>query len=137
VAGRRERGSAARGTTASQPGHNRPAAAGQLRCSGPSRCPRPEGSTIRYTVVLARDAAGAYTAAVPALRGCAAAGRTLEEALENVRAAIDLYRRTLAAAGEPFPGAEADGQVLVASVTMSEHPPSWAEDGERSGDRPA
>lgn len=70
----------------------------------------------RYTVVLEWDEeAGAYSVVVPMLPGCASLGKTVEEALDNVREAIDLYRATLEERGEPVPEERA-GAVVVTSV---------------------
>ncbi|NIA06938.1 MAG: type II toxin-antitoxin system HicB family antitoxin [Actinobacteria bacterium] len=42
-------------------------------------------------VILEPSEEGGYTAIVPALPGCISEGNTREEALENIRAAIELY----------------------------------------------
>ena len=48
---------------------------------------------VKIRVVLEYDAeAGAYAAYFPELPGCASAGDTEEEAFENIREAIELYR---------------------------------------------
>ena len=44
----------------------------------------------RYTVVLTKNEDG-YTVRCPALRGCWSQGATEEEALENIRSAIEEY----------------------------------------------
>lgn len=47
---------------------------------------------MKLRVVLEYDPeVGSWSAACPELPGCASAGGTKEEALENVREAIDLY----------------------------------------------
>jgi predicted RNase H-like HicB family nuclease len=48
-----------------------------------------------FDVVLMEDETGGYVALVPALPGCHTQGDTLEETLENVKEAIDLYMETL------------------------------------------
>ncbi len=54
-----------------------------------------------FTVVLTPDFEGnGYTVEVPLLPGC---GATLDDALENVREAIELYIASLMDAGEPVP----------------------------------
>jgi len=49
-----------------------------------------------FDVVILEDKAGGYIAFVPALPGCHTQGETLEELMENVREAIELYLETLA-----------------------------------------
>lgn len=51
-----------------------------------------------FDVVIEQDETGAYIADVPVLPGCHSWGATKEEALENVKEAIELY---LEVQGEP------------------------------------
>ncbi|MCQ4574122.1 MAG: type II toxin-antitoxin system HicB family antitoxin [Candidatus Brocadiales bacterium] len=44
---------------------------------------------MKLHVVLEKDEAGYYVVEVPALPGCLSQGKTSEEALENVKEAID------------------------------------------------
>lgn len=44
---------------------------------------------MRLSVIVERDELGCYVAEVPALPGCLSQGRTREEALENIREAIE------------------------------------------------
>ncbi len=46
---------------------------------------------MKLRVVLEPTEEGGYTAHVPGLPGCISEGDTREEALENIREAIDLY----------------------------------------------
>jgi len=46
---------------------------------------------MKLRVVLEPSEEGGYTAYVPNLPGCISEGDTKEEALENIREAIDLY----------------------------------------------
>ena len=46
---------------------------------------------MRLCVVLEPTEEGGYTISVPGLPGCISEGETKEEALENIREAIDLY----------------------------------------------
>ncbi len=50
---------------------------------------------MRLRVVLKPSEEGGYTAYVPSLPGCISEGDTKEEALENIREAIDLYLETV------------------------------------------
>ena len=56
-----------------------------------------------YTVILEREADGGYVASVPALPGCISQGDTRDEALANIREAIELYIEDCQAAGDPVP----------------------------------
>jgi predicted RNase H-like HicB family nuclease len=62
---------------------------------------------VRYTVILQEetdpDFAGYYNAIVPALPGCFSYGASREEALANVKEAIQPYLEDLEASGEPIP----------------------------------
>jgi len=50
--------------------------------------------TGKVSVVIERDEHGCY-ASCPALKGCQSQGKTVEEALSNIRKAIELYLETL------------------------------------------
>lgn len=56
-----------------------------------------------YTVILEREADGGFHASCPALRGCHSQGDTLDEAIDNIREAIEAYLESVAAHGEPIP----------------------------------
>lgn len=46
---------------------------------------------MTFKVVLEPSEEGGYTVYVPALPGCLSEGDTMEEALQNIREAIELY----------------------------------------------
>ena len=46
---------------------------------------------MRFKVVLEPSDEGGFTAYVPSLPGCISEGETLEEALQNIHEAIELY----------------------------------------------
>ena len=48
-----------------------------------------------FDVVVLEDETGGYLAFVPALPGCHTQGDTMEELMENVKEAIELYLETL------------------------------------------
>ncbi|MBS7644423.1 MAG: type II toxin-antitoxin system HicB family antitoxin [Candidatus Bathyarchaeia archaeon] len=48
-----------------------------------------------FDIVIMEDETGGYVAFVPALPGCHTQGDTLEELMENVKEAIELYLETL------------------------------------------
>ncbi len=58
---------------------------------------------MTFKVVLEPSEEGGYTVYVPALPGCISEGDTLEEALQNIREAIELYLEP-ASEPEPQPG---------------------------------
>ena len=45
---------------------------------------------MRFTVVLEKDEDGIYIATVPALPGCISDGRTVEEAMSNIKNSMKL-----------------------------------------------
>jgi len=58
---------------------------------------------MRYTVVLEQEGDGGYVASVPALPGCVTQGDTRQEAMDNIREAIELYVEDCRDAGDPVP----------------------------------
>jgi len=46
---------------------------------------------MRFKVILEPSDEGGYTAYVPSLPGCISEGDTVEDALKNIREAINLY----------------------------------------------
>ena len=71
----------------------------------------------RYSVLLIPDPEeGGYTVSVPALPGCITEGDTFEEALDNVREAIQLYLETLRHLGEPIPEESAPPELAAVEV---------------------
>lgn len=59
-----------------------------------------------YRVLLNREPEGGYTVTVPTLPGCITYGETLDEAVENVKEAIELYIESLRSHNEPVPTEE-------------------------------
>ena len=71
---------------------------------------------MRFTVVLSPDVEdGGYVAECPAIPGCVSEGDSIEEALANIREAIEGCLESLAARNEPLP---AEGSVIVANVEV-------------------
>ena len=58
---------------------------------------------MKYTVVLDRESDGGFVVYVPALPGCVSQGDNREEALANIREAINLYIETCREIGDPVP----------------------------------
>ena len=67
----------------------------------------------QFRVILELNELGGYTATVPILPGCVSEGDTKEEALANVKEAIELYLESLQADGEPIPGEESMEEAIV------------------------
>lgn len=53
-----------------------------------------------YQVILIPDETGGYVVEVPSLPGCHSQGETVEEALTNIKEAIELYIEVLIEDGE-------------------------------------
>lgn len=54
---------------------------------------------MKYKVVLEPQAEGGYTVYVPTLPGCVSQGETSDEALANIKEAIEIYLESLEARG--------------------------------------
>ena len=67
---------------------------------------------MKFKVVLENNHDGGYTVTVPALPGCISEGDTVEEAIKNMREAIELY---LEADDAEFPTGD---NVQIFEVTM-------------------
>ncbi len=46
---------------------------------------------MKYKIVIQQDEDGRYNASCPELRGCHSYGENVEDALKNIREAIELY----------------------------------------------
>lgn len=71
---------------------------------------------LHYTVVLEPDEEGGFTATVPVLPGCISEGDTVEEALENIKEAIELYLEGLKERGIPAPAERVSPELHKVSV---------------------
>ena len=58
---------------------------------------------MRFTVVLEQEPDEGFVASVPALPGCVSQGDTREDALRNMREAIELYLEDCRESGDPIP----------------------------------
>ncbi|HEX7927423.1 MAG TPA: type II toxin-antitoxin system HicB family antitoxin [bacterium] len=54
-------------------------------------------------VILFRDESGGWVVECPSLPGCVSQGDTRDEAIANIREAIDLYIEVLKEDGKPVP----------------------------------
>ena len=58
---------------------------------------------LHYTAILEPEEAGGYHAFCPMLKGCHSCGDTIEEAIANIKEAIELYVESLQREGEAVP----------------------------------
>jgi predicted RNase H-like HicB family nuclease len=58
---------------------------------------------MRQVILIPDLEAGGYTVEVPSLPGCVSEGDTVEEALANIKEAIDLHIESMIAHGEDIP----------------------------------
>lgn len=68
---------------------------------------------MKYRVLIEQDEDGAFVVQVPALPGCISQGSSREEALTNIREAIEGYLESLRAHDEPIPPAISEEIVEV------------------------
>ena len=61
---------------------------------------------MKYKVVLEPQEEGGYTVYVPSLPGCVSQGETTEEAVANIKEAIEVYLESLKERGVPLPQVE-------------------------------
>ena len=73
-------------------------------------------AVLDFKVFLEPDEDGGYVVTCPSLHGCYSQGDTVEEALANIREAIELCLDDLRERGEPIPD---PSNVLIASVVVS------------------
>jgi predicted RNase H-like HicB family nuclease len=62
-----------------------------------------KGEHMRQVVLIPDIESGGFTVIVPSLPGCISEGDTEEEALANIKDAIDLYIEDMIADGEEVP----------------------------------
>jgi len=58
---------------------------------------------MKFRVLIEQDEDGVFVAECPTLPGCISQGKTREEAMANIRDAIQGYLRSLEKHGEPVP----------------------------------
>jgi len=69
---------------------------------------------MRYAVLFERTETG-YSAHVPDLPGCVAAGETIEETSELMRTAIQLHLAGMREDGEPIPEPRTIAEYIIAA----------------------
>lgn len=73
--------------------------------------------TWDFKVLLEPDQDGGYVVVCPSLPGCYSQGETVQEALANIREAIELCLEDLQELGEPIPD---PSNVLIGSVVVNQ-----------------
>ena len=74
-------------------------------------------NSLDFKVFLERDEEyGGYVVVCPSLQGCYSQGKTVEEALVNIREAIELCLEDMESRGETVPN---PGNVLIGSVLVT------------------
>ena len=58
---------------------------------------------MKYTIIIEKGRESGYVAIAPALKGCVSQGKTKEEALKNIKEAIEVYIESLLEDGLPVP----------------------------------
>jgi predicted RNase H-like HicB family nuclease len=70
---------------------------------------------MNYRVIFEQTETG-YTAYVPVLRGCVSKGKSKEDAVDNIKEAMELYIETLRAHNQQVPSEE---RITIARVPVS------------------
>jgi len=60
-------------------------------------------ATYRYTVILEREPDGGFHAYCPALKGCHTQGDSFDEAMINIREAVEAFLESVEAHHDPVP----------------------------------
>lgn len=58
---------------------------------------------MKYRIIIEQDEDGVYSASVPSLPGCLSQGNTRNEALVNIKEAMEAYIESLSKHNEPIP----------------------------------
>jgi predicted RNase H-like HicB family nuclease len=61
---------------------------------------------MRFTVVLERDEDGRFVASIPALKGCHSQGKSLDQVMQRIREAAELWLEVRGAKRGAVPGLE-------------------------------
>ena len=64
-------------------------------------------------VIIEPDETGGYVVTCPSLPGCISQGETIDEALANIKEAIELYIEVLEEDGDPIPPDTLDRLLVV------------------------
>ncbi len=73
--------------------------------------------TMEFTVIIHSAEEGGFWVEVPTLPGCFSQGETFEEAMENIREAIELHLEGLREDGSELPG---ENDLIISRVRIGE-----------------
>ena len=65
--------------------------------------PQPDNNEMKYTIIIEKGNESGYVAYAPALKGCVSQGKSKQEALGNIKEAIEAYIEALLEDGLPVP----------------------------------
>jgi antitoxin HicB len=82
-------------------------------CSIAKQLPTAKLPGVKFRVTIEPDEDGVFVAECPALPGCVSQGKTRDEAMTNIRDAIQGYLESLKKHGEPIPGPITEAVVEV------------------------
>lgn len=68
---------------------------------------------MKYRIIIEQDEDGVYVAECPSLPGCVSQGKTRQEAVDNIKDAIQGYLDSLKKHNEPIPPSIAEEVVEV------------------------
>ena len=72
----------------------------------------------RFKVIIEPELEGGYSVHVPALPGCASQGETIEEAVVNIKEALELYLWSLKDDKLPIPDSDVDIELREVEVSV-------------------
>ncbi len=72
---------------------------------------------LEYTAIFEPAEEGGYVVSVPALPGCSTQGDTFEEAVANIKDAVEGYLAVLKEEGEEIPQPQSDVVITKISIT--------------------
>ena len=72
---------------------------------------------LEYTAIFEPAEEGGYVVSVPALPGCSTQGNTFEEAVVNIKDAVEGYLAVLKEEGEEIPQPQSD--VVITKISIA------------------
>ena len=72
----------------------------------------------RFKVIIEPETESGYSVHVPALPGCASQGESIEEALANIKEAIELYLWSLKDDALPIPKSDVEIELREVEVSV-------------------
>jgi antitoxin HicB len=91
-----------------------------INCRIASRSTNCYTCRVKFRVTIESDENGVFIAECPALPGCISEGKTRDEAMANIRDAIQGYVESLKKHGEPF--RQSRDKAVVAAVSAAGYP---------------